>query len=205
VTGIATLSAIVGLIVFSSAIQEDSRLTPVPTLVSLHEMSVDLSRTGVTSNSCILIQTDGHIHIEMRVQRLPETEASLHIYESSLDDFRLRLLKDLVDNRSVRDLKDFIQPPFPMTLSSFSLASVQIPRYGSPQRLGYLIWRERPGRKNESPDSAPDSVKEQWRTTQTVLTPLVLRLHEMEGMSWPEVPKSRSSLCGFVWPDSPPS
>jgi hypothetical protein len=204
VTGIATLPAIVGLMVFSSTIQEDSRPAPVPTLVSLHEMSVDFSPPGVTSNSCILIQTDGHFHIETRVKTLQETTASLHIYESSLDEFHLRMLTGLVDNQSVRDLKDFINPAFPMTLSRFSLATVQIPRDGSTQRLGYLVWERRAGMENHSPESTPDSVKEQWRTAQTALTPLVLRLHEMEGMNWPEVPKSRSSLCGFVWPDSPP-
>jgi hypothetical protein len=183
------------LIPFCLATQDNPLTTPKPAIFSLHEISMDLSSHGITANSCIMVAPDGTFHIERRLQQLPQDYAVLHIYESTLDAFQMRRLNNLLDDQSIRDLSRYIPPKTPMAASAFLSVGVRIPREKELQETGYFMWDERTAQANQSPESTPTIIKDQWRATRTTLLPLVQWVHEVEGMKWPEVPESHSNLC----------
>jgi hypothetical protein len=189
------LAVLAASIPFCLAAQDSSLSTASPLLFSLHEMSVDLSSHGITANSCISVTPEGRFHIERRFQQLPNSQATLHIYESSFDGFQMQRLKNLLDSQSIRDLGRYTHPVTPMSVSYFSSVDVRVPREHTFQSIGYFVWDERTAIPNESPDSTPKTIKGEWTASRTTLTPLVQWFHEVEGMKWPEVPESRSTVC----------
>jgi len=166
-----------------------------PTVLSLHEMSMDLSPHGINANSCISVFADGHFHIETRFQQLPQSYATLHIYEASLDDFHMQRLRNLLDSSDIRHLPHYTHPVTPMGASSISSVDVQIPREQVLQKIGYFMWDAQTAVPNQSPETTPKVIKEEWSAARIVLIPLVQWFREVEGMKWPEVPISHSTLC----------
>jgi hypothetical protein len=164
-------------------------------LVRIGEMSMDISPYGVTTNTCVLVQPDGHVHLEVRVQRLPTPTATLHIYEANLDDFQMLRLHNLLDVPGLRDAGDFQLPKLPLTAPAFKVATVQITREHHIQKLGYLAWNERGDKKKERPESEPEAVKEQWQRSRVMLTPLLQWSHELQLIKMSELPESVSTLC----------
>jgi hypothetical protein len=140
--------------------KQDSQ--PVPnSLASLHEIRLDISPNGITANSCISIQTDGHFHLEFRLQQLPNPSAILHIYEGSLNDFQLQRLRSLLDSQNIKDLGPYTPPDLPMGLSTFASFDAHVTREDQVQDLGYFAWDERLGMFDQSPQTMPDSAREQ--------------------------------------------
>ena len=190
---------VIALVPFSMSAKQDS--PPVPkSLAKLHELGLDLSPRGITANSCISIQSDGHFHLELRLQQLPNTFATLHIYEASLNDFQLQRLRSLLDSQNIKDLGPYTPPVLPMGLSTFASFDAHIGREDQVQNFGYFVWDERLGNFDQSPQSTPESVKAQWRAAQTALVPLVQWFHEIEGIKWPEVPASSFNFCDIAPP-----
>jgi hypothetical protein len=187
---------VIALVPFSMSAKQDS--PPVPkSLATLHELGLDLGPHGITSNSCISIQSDGRFHLELRLQQLPNDFATLHIYEASLNDFQLQRLRSLLDSQTIKDLGPFTPPVLPMGLSAFASFDAHIAREDRIQSVGYFTWNQRLGDPGQSPQSTPDAVKEQWRTSEIALLPLVQWLHEIEADKWPEAPRSSSNLCNL--------
>jgi hypothetical protein len=188
---------VIAFVPFSMSAKQDS--PPVAkSLVKLHELGLDLSPHGITANSCISIQSDGHFHLELRRQQLPNTFATLHIYEAPLNNFQLQRLRSLLDSQSIKDLGPYTPPVLPMGLSTFASFDAHIAREDQVQYVGYFVWDERLANFDQSPQSMPPSVKEQWRTAQTALLPLVQWFHEIEGIKWPEVPASSFNFCDIA-------
>ncbi|RSL15502.1 hypothetical protein EDE15_0992 [Edaphobacter aggregans] len=190
-------AALLTLISICLPAQDNTVPAPEPVAFSLVEGSTDLSPHGINASSCISVTSNGHFHIEMRFQQLPQDYATLHIYESSLDDFQMQRLKNLLNSQSIRDLAPYTHPITPMLGRYFSEVYVHIPREHTSQNIGYLMWDEQTATPNASPESTPAAIKEEWRSARTTLVPLVQWFHEVEGMKWPEVPASRSNLCGL--------
>ena len=190
-------AALLALISICLAAQDNSLPSPEPVAFSLVEASSDLSPHGITASSCISVTSNGQFHIETRFQQLPQHYATLHIYESSLDDFQMQRLKNLLNSQSIRDLSPFTYPKTPMLARYISSVYVHIPREHASQHIGYFMWDEQTAEPNQSPESTPAAIKEEWRSARTTLVPLVQWFHEVEGMKWPEVPASRSNLCGL--------
>src|SRR5579859_5798218 len=53
-------------------------------VVQIRQMQMDLRSHGGTASTCVLVLPDSTIHVEKRVQRLPERAAKLSISESKL-------------------------------------------------------------------------------------------------------------------------
>jgi hypothetical protein len=136
----------------------------------------------------------------MKWQQLPSRSATLRIYEGSLSDFQLQRLRALLDSQNIKDLGPYTPPVLPIVgLSAFASFEAHVARENQVQNVGYFVWDERVGNFDQS---IPDSAKEQWRTAQTALVPLVQWFHEIEGIKWPEVATSPVTFCGFAPPST---
>jgi hypothetical protein len=164
-------------------------------LVRISETNLDISPHGVTVSTCVLVQPDGRLHFETRIQQLPAETATLHIYEATLDSFHMLRLNNLLDAPGVRYAETFPMPQLPLTTPTVNAAIVEIPRERSIQKLGYLAWNERSGKQNERPESEPAAVKERWQQSRVLLTPLLQWFHELQFVKMSELPQSASTLC----------
>jgi hypothetical protein len=82
-----------------------------------------------------------------------------------------------------------------MSTMVFRIVVAEMPDRGKLLKVGWVAWDEHQVKEDRSPASAPNSIKEQWRTSRMALSPLMDWLHQIEGMNWPEVPQARSNLC----------
>jgi hypothetical protein len=165
-------------------------------LVRIVETSIDLHSSGITANSCIAIQSDGRFHLETRLQQLPRRQAVLHIYEATLDAFQLSRLESMLDAQAVREASTYKGPKLPVVVPTIANVRIEIARADRVQTVGYFAWNQQPGTGGLSPESTPEALKEEWRSSRLALTPLLGLFHEVEGMRWPELAESHSTLCG---------
>jgi hypothetical protein len=165
---------------------------PVPFLVSIHEQQMDLSPTGVTSSSCIVVQPDGRFHLERRRQQLPKATATLKIFESSLNSAQLQQLRDILNDESITKLPPFVQPAIPMTVPWVQALNAKIGRGREVHSVGYWVWRG--GTPEGSPNSTPDNIKKAWQGAAIALRPLVEWFHEAEAMKL-DPSNAKSTLC----------
>jgi hypothetical protein len=167
-------------------------------LVRIVETSIDLHSSGRTATSCIAIQSNGHFHLETRLQlqQLPRRQAVLHIYEATLDAFQLSRLESMLDAQAVREASTYKGPKLPVVVPTVADVRIEIARADWVQTVGYFAWNQQPGTDGLSPESTPEAIKEEWRSSRLALTPLVGWFHEVEGMRWPELAESHSTFCG---------
>jgi hypothetical protein len=165
-------------------------------LVRIVETSIDLHPSGITATSCISIQSNGRFHLETRLQQLPRRQAVLHIYEATLDAFQLSRLESMVDAQAVREASAYKGPKLPLVVPTVANVRIDISRADRVQTVGYFAWNQQPGTDGLSPESTREALKEEWRSSRRALTPLVGWFHEVEGMRWPELDESHSTLCG---------
>jgi hypothetical protein len=164
-------------------------------LVRIVETGIDY-HSGITVNSCITIQSDGRFHLERRLQQLPSQQVALHIYEATLDSFQLSRLKSMLDAQAVREASTYKTPEFPLGVPAVTALRLAIARADRVQTIGYFAWNPEPGTERFSPESTPENVKEEWRSSRIALKPLVGWIHEVEAMRWPELDTSQSTFCG---------
>jgi hypothetical protein len=183
---------------FSLTIVTAQDVVPVRTLplVRIVGTNIELHSSGITANSCIAIRSDGRFHLETRLQQLPHAQAVLHIYEATLDAFQLSRLESMLDAQAVREASSYKGPKLPMVVSTVANVRMDIARADRVQTVGYLAWNQEPGTDGLSPESTPEALKEEWRSSRLALTPLMGWLHEVEAMRWPELDESHSTLCG---------
>ncbi|MGA8431370.1 MAG: hypothetical protein WB729_16225 [Candidatus Sulfotelmatobacter sp.] len=161
-------------------------------LIAAHEGTIDLSRNGTSSQTCILVRPDGRFHLEGRTQRLPSPTASAKIFDYSLDSSQLQQLRGIIDDESVRQLPEYIQPPLPMAVSWSHGFEAKITRPTGAQDIGYWTWRG--GTVDASPNSARESVRKGWQQSETALKPLVDWLHGIEALKL-SPSDSKSDMC----------
>ena len=77
---------------------------PTAFLVEVQEGTTDLSRQGASGHICVLVLPDGRFHLESRTQLLPGAEATLNLYDYSLDSSQLQQLRNLLDEQKMRRL-----------------------------------------------------------------------------------------------------
>jgi hypothetical protein len=164
-------------------------------LIRIVETSIDLHSSGITASSCIAIQSNGRFHLETRLQQLPHPQAVLHIHEGTLDAFQLSRLESMLDAQAVREASTYKGPKVPMVVSTFANVRIDVARANRVQTVGYLAWNQQPGTDDLSPESTPEALKEEWRSSRLALTPLIGWFHEVEAMRWPELDESHSTLC----------
>jgi hypothetical protein len=139
---------------------------------------------------------DGRFHLETRLQQLPRQQAVLHIYEATLDAFQLSRLESMLDAQAVREASTYKGPKLPVVVPTIANVRIEIARADRVQTVGYFAWNQQTGTDGLSPESTPEALKEEWRSSRLALTPLLGWFHEVEGMKWPELAESHSTLCG---------
>ena len=188
-----TISKLTTLLIFTAFAPQSITPAPRSPLVRIGEWSTDLHPSGITTGSEIVIQRDGHFHLETRFQQLPSQRVVRHVYEATLDAFQLSRLESMLDAQAVRDAPTYQAPTFPVAVPTIAGVIVKISRGDKMQSVGYFAWNKVPGREELPPETTPEAIQEQWRSSRVALTPLVGWFHEIEGMKWPELDESHST------------
>jgi hypothetical protein len=162
-------------------------------LVTIFEGQSDLLPKGTSIHDCMLVRSDGHFHLESRVQRLPKPAATLKVVDSLLDTAQLVQLKDILGDQTISKLPAYRQPAIPMSVTWSRGFNAQIVRGSKVQSVGYWSWKG--GSPNTSPNSSPENVKAAWRDSERALKPLVEWFHNVEALS-AESPNSTATMCG---------
>jgi len=183
------------LAVLQGLVTRDATPPEAVPVVKVGESVMDLHSSGITATSCLVVRRDSSFHLEKRLQRLPGQEATLHIYEANLNTFEMGRLESILDSPEVRNLGEYKAPKFPVAVSTIATVQAKILRGEKVQSIGYFAWNKQPGSADDSPESTPEEVKQEWQASRVALSPLVGWLHEMEGRTWQEVDRSRSTLC----------
>lgn len=164
-------------------------------IIKVGESVMDLHSSGITATSCLVVRRDSSFHLEKRFQRLPGQKATLHIYEATLNAFEMGRLESILDSPQLRNLGEYRAPKFPVAVSTIAVVQAKIMRGEKVQSIGYFAWNKQPGSADDSPESTPEEVKQEWQASRVALSPLVGWLHEMEGRTWQEVDQSHFTLC----------
>lgn len=164
---------------------------PPAFLLRIGEANVELSRHGIIAGDCLLVLPDGHFHLERRKQQLPNRRAKLRIFESSLSTSQLQQLREILDGEAIEKLPLYTPPVYPMAVPWSDTFIAEMARQAKVQKVGYVVWRG--GTAPGSPNSTPDSVKQEWRDSETALKPLVDWFHGWEATKLPK--HGKSTLC----------
>src|SRR5258708_5155425 len=141
-------------------------------LVRIVETSIDLHSSGITATSCIAIKSSGRFHLETRFQHPPRRQAVLHIYEATLDAFQLSRLESMLDAQAVREASTYKGPKLPVMVPTVADVRIEIARADRVQTVGYFAWNQQPGTDGLSPESTPEALKEEWRSSPPPPPPL---------------------------------
>lgn len=188
----ATLAS---LAVFQGLAIRDATPAEATPIIRVGESVIDLHSSGITATSCLVVRKDGSFHLEKRFQKLPRPEATLHIYEATLNAFEMGRLESILESSQLRDLGEYKAPKFPVAVPTIATVQAKIMRGDKVQSIGYFAWNRQPGSADASPESTPEEVKQEWQASRVALSPLVGWLHEIEGHTWQEVDQSHSTLC----------
>src|SRR5260370_42696382 len=94
--------------------------------------------------------------------------------------------------QAVREASTYKGPKLPVVVPTIANVRIEIARADRVQTVGYFAWNQQPGTDGLSPESTPEALKEEWRSSRPALTPLLGWVDEIEGMRWPEVAASPS-------------
>jgi len=161
------------------------------TAVRIIDFLNDLSSVRkVTTNSCVVVDSSGNFHMEVRLQELPSPVADLKIYEGTLSTSMREALAGLLNDGHLKDLPTFEARPIPTTSDFIKSVKVEIQRNNSIQQVGYVYWSE----PSMSREVASTQEIEQKRTEAT-LQPLMGWFHHLQGSNLKET-RTASTLCG---------
>lgn len=165
-------------------------------LVILNEGQVDISPRGVSVNNCALILPNGRVHLERRLQQLPNSSATLEVFESSLDTVLSRQLGEILNDESVKKLPPFVWPATPMMGTKFRGFKARITRGDQVQSVGYFTGPEAtPERRLDSaPNTISNDIRNRWKESAATLRPLLQWLQGLEASKL-EPSDRKSTLC----------
>jgi hypothetical protein len=173
---------------FAQNIQSDS----VPFLVILREGATDLSARGLNLHQCALILPDGRFHLEQRVQRLPNSKASLKVFESSLDSAQFRKLQEILNDETVKELPPLVSPTSAVGGNQFGGFTAEVARGERVQSVGYFEAQGQTAEK--SSDLAHSNRKKGWEQSKAALRPLQQWFHGLQAANL-EPSRGESTLC----------
>ena len=161
-------------------------------VVILNEGETDISPTGVNVHTCALVLPDGRFHLERRVQQLPNSSATLKIFESTLDSVQFRELQETLNGESIRKLLQFVWPAAPMIGTRFRGFRARIARGDQTQSTGYFELQG--ATSGKASDSEPSDIEKGWEQSKTGLRPL---LQWFQGLKASKLEPSdkKSTLC----------
>lgn len=175
---------------FAQNIQSDSGAF----LVILNEGETDISSRGVNLHECALILPDGRFHLEQRVQHLPNSNANLKVFESSLDSAQFRKLQEILNDETVKELPPLTSPATPMAVTKFRGFTARIARGEQVQSVGYLEAQQQTVEK--STDLAHSDMKKGWEQSKVALRPLLQWFQALQGVNR-EPSRGKSTLCSI--------
>src|SRR5260370_34423119 len=107
-------------------------------VVILNEGETDISPKGVNVHTCAVVFPDGRFRLESRIQQLPNSSATLKIFESSLDSVQFRELQEILNSDSIKKLPQFVWPATPMMGTRFRVFRARIARGDKTQSTAYF-------------------------------------------------------------------
>jgi hypothetical protein len=174
--------------------QDHAQCAPTDFLVSVGELTSDLSHDGFTSGDSILVLPDGWFQLQRRKQQMSDSTVTQKIFQSRLNEAQMQRLRNFLESPNVRDLPPYVTPQFPVNAPWFGMFDVKIRREKAIQRIGFWVWRG--GTSNTPPNSTPMETKKIWQDSQIALQPLVPWLHEVEAMKLePSVDAKPMHVC----------
>jgi hypothetical protein len=151
-----------------------------------------LHENGGTSSTCILVLPGSKVHVEKRIQHLPNRSAQLSIFESALTPDQMRRLRSILDAEQIQALPQFAFQREYARDQGWEGYEAKIPREKRIQVVGYMnpvITTDRRGTLN----SPPENLRRRWTAAQEALTPLVRWADEITTSL--SAGQGRSSLC----------
>jgi hypothetical protein len=155
-------------------------------VVQIKHMQLDLRPNGGTASTCAVVLPNLKIHVEKRVQHLPEHVAKLTISESMLTPDQMQQLQTILDAEPIKALPHFEFKREFVANEGFEGYQAKVVRDKRVQVVGY----ENPLSKISS---VPESLRNQWAAAQQALKPLMNWVDEMTS----NLPtgQGRSTLC----------
>jgi hypothetical protein len=174
---------------------QQPKLSTAPILVQISEVEMNLSPNGGVTSGCVLVQPDGHLHLEHGEQHLPKSITKRTIFTARLSKGQMQALRNVLDKQDIQNLSPFVPPVPPVGVGNFRVFGANIAREVETQRVGFFTW-EGQGLSNVPPNSSPDDVKRAWQISATVLQPLVDWFHALQGMKLRRS-HAKPTLCGL--------
>lgn len=161
--------------------RQEPKRSSAPILLQIIEVEMNLSSNGGVTSGCVLVQPDGHLHLEYGEQHLPKSIVRRTIFTARLSKGQMQALRNVLDKQDIQNLSPFVPPVPPVGVGKFRTFGANIAREAATQRVGFFTW-EGQGLSNVPPNSSPDDVKRAWQTSAIVLQPLVDWFHALQGM-----------------------
>jgi hypothetical protein len=141
-------------------------------------------------NNCLIVYTDGRLHLELRRQEFFYGKANYVSYEGKLPDRDLTLLRSILDSTDVKNLPTPPLPKLPLASDDFDWFEAEISRGSGVQKVGYFAW-------NGKPKPSEDDEKI-WEKERQALEPLAQSVRSMKSFDhagWKKV-RNAHSVCG---------
>jgi hypothetical protein len=187
---------LIGFLLLSSAgligAQHTSTWQNTAWLVRIYERELTTHPTGGPNNAgeCLVVTTDGRIHLELRRQEFFDGRATLATYEGKLNSKQLDDFRTILDSGAIRSLPQFVMATVPMPVDSFHAVTATISRSSGIQGIGYFEWQ------GEAPANAA-SAGQNWLLSAASMKPLVEWFHTVKGIyPWKRVANPKSGVCG---------
>jgi hypothetical protein len=172
---------VLSLFLISITVQAAVQQTPAPQakpfLLRVFEWQTTMKSVAGPNNlgNCMIVYSDGRLHLELRRQEFFYGPASLMSYEGTLSTRQLAFLRSILDIDTMTNLPGIHQPSGPTQGEDFGSFSAEIQRPTALQTVGF---RRRHSTKDD---------EEAWHEAAVVLQPLVDWTHEVKSSNPPEL------------------
>lgn len=163
-----------------------------PFLVRISEDIVSILPTAgpMTVGNCMLVNADGHAHLELRRQEF-YGRGTLTRYKARLNETELKSLRDLLNAASLKALPPFIAPHTPLTVPEWHDVVAEIPRGAKVQHAGFFESA------HPASSAATVEVRAQWSSSAVAMHSLVEWFHAFKSdKRWVQITNRQSSGCG---------
>jgi hypothetical protein len=115
--------------------------------------------------NCLIVYSDGRVHLELRRQEFLGKRASFGTYIAVLSKRDLASLHSILDSAEVRKLPELRLPKLPLESAHFGWFTAEIYSEGATHKVGYPFWEGEP-----KPTADERSV---WEEQRVALQPLI--------------------------------
>jgi hypothetical protein len=140
--------------------------------------------------NCITVAPEGRFRLDLNKQEF-YGEGTTTIFESSLNEREVQILRGLLDAEEVKSLPPYVEPVTPLPSGGGQTFIADISRGSTVQHVGYFSWIG-----EELGD--PDSVKKDWKQSEAALQPLVKWFRALKSYkrpNWRHVSNSNITFC----------